>query len=653
MCSSSHKHHHAHKGLGTYAELIFAILSGVFLAIGYGLSFTELAYLSNYLYWGAYFLGGYFTAKEAVVAIFKGGFEIDFLMLVAAIGAAILGEWAEGALLLFLFSLGHALEHYAMEKARRSIAALGQLSPTTALVKKAGELVEVAVGELLFGDTIVVQPHAKIAADGLVLKGASSVNQAAITGESMPVDKVATIDAQQRFEDLLPEHRVFSGTINGDSALEVKVLKLTADSTLSRLIELVSKVESQQSPTQHFTKKIERYFVPGVLLLVVFLCFGFLIFEETFQESFYRAMSVLVAASPCALAISTPSAVLSGVARAAQGGVLIKGGKALEKLGEITAITFDKTGTLTEGKPQVVQIETFGAAAYTDLLKTLLAIESLSTHPLAKAVSLYCRENLTEHETSEASEVEAIQGKGIKALYEGEVCLIGNSKLFLAEEGEIAESVWLCYKELQEAGNTVMLVKKGNTFMGCVALRDVPRAKAKETLSRLAQQGIQEISMLTGDNQNVANAIAKEVGISKAIGGLLPEEKVAVIRQMGEEGVRVAMVGDGVNDAPAMVSSYVSVAMGAAGSDVALEVADVALMSDRLERLPFVVGLSRSSKKIIRQNLFISLGVVAFLIPAAIIGVAGIGETVLLHEGSTLLVVFNALRLLTYREHME
>ena len=339
---------HAHGGIfGERTEMIFAILSGALLGIGFGLSFVEglPGWASLACYVGAYFFGGFFTAKEAFETIRRGGFEIDFLMLVAATGAAILGEWAEGAFLLFLFSLGHALEHFAMEKARKSIAALADLAPPTALVRRNGDTVEVGIEELKIGDLIVVKPNTKIAADGVVVKGESTVNQAPITGESVPVDKFPAADPGKDFKDLsgIPaEHRAFAGAINGAGVLEVKVLKEAKDSTLSRLIKLVKEAETQKSPTQLFTDRFERWFVPAVLVLVVLLCFAFLVLDEPFSESFYRAMAVLVAASPCALAISTPSAVLAGVARAARAGVLIKGGGPLEDLGQLTAIAFDK-----------------------------------------------------------------------------------------------------------------------------------------------------------------------------------------------------------------------------------------------------------------------------------------------------------------------
>ncbi|HEA31421.1 MAG TPA: heavy metal translocating P-type ATPase, partial [Leeuwenhoekiella sp.] len=330
---------HAHGGIfGKNTELIFSIICGALLGIGFGFSYVDSIpdWVSLVLYIGAYFFGGFFTTKEAVQTVAKGGFEIDFLMLVAAIGAAILGEWAEGALLLFLFSLGHALEHYAMNKARKSIAALADLAPKTALLKKGGKTEEVGIEKLSISDIIVVKPNSKISADGVVVNGKSSVNQAPITGESVPVDKVPVEDTSKEYsqdDEIKDENRVFAGTINGNNTLEVKVIKEAKDSTLSRLVKLVNEAQTQKSPTQLLTDKFEKYFVPSVLILVGILLFAFLVIDEPFSASFYRAMAVLVAASPCALAISTPSAVLSGVARAARGGVLIKGGRPLEDLG--------------------------------------------------------------------------------------------------------------------------------------------------------------------------------------------------------------------------------------------------------------------------------------------------------------------------------
>jgi Cd2+/Zn2+-exporting ATPase len=648
---------HAHGGVfGKNTELIFSIICGALLGIGFGLSYVESIpdWVSLTLYIGAYFFGGFFTAKEAVQTVAKGGFEIDFLMLVAAIGAAILGEWAEGALLLFLFSLGHALEHYAMNKARKSIAALADLAPKTALLKKDGKTEEVGIEQLSIGDIIVVKPNSKISADGVVVNGKSSVNQAPITGESVPVDKLPVEDTGRDYsadDDIKDENRVFAGTINGNNTLEIKVIKEAKDSTLSRLVKLVNEAQTQKSPTQLLTDKFEKYFVPSVLILVGILLFAFLVIDEPFSASFYRAMAVLVAASPCALAISTPSAVLSGVARAARGGVLIKGGRPLEDLGVITALAFDKTGTLTEGKPKLTEVVPLGDIEENELLKIAVAVENLSDHPLAKAVVRDGKERLKGTDIIDASDLEAVLGKGIKASLGKDKIYIGNLDLYEdLDEAKPSEGISSKVKELEGGGNTTMLIRRNKEYIGIIALMDTPREAAKETLKKLKEIGIKRMIMLTGDNQKVADAVAKEIGLTDAWGSLLPEEKVDAIKKLKEQESKVAMVGDGVNDAPAMANSTVGIAMGAAGSDVALETADIALMADKLETLPFAIGLSRKAKAIIKQNLWVSLGIVALLIPSTIMGWANIGIAVVIHEGSTLLVVFNALRLLAYKK---
>ncbi len=648
---------HAHGGVfGKNTELIFSIICGALLGIGFGLSYVGSIpdWVSLGLYIGAYLFGGFFTAKEAIETIAKGGFEIDFLMLVAAIGAAILGEWAEGALLLFLFSLGHALEHYAMNKARKSIAALADLAPKTALLKKDGKTEEVGIEELDIGDIIVVKPNSKISADGVVVNGKSSVNQAPITGESVPVDKVPVEDTGRDYsedDDIKDENRVFAGTINGNNVLEIKVIKEAKDSTLSRLVKLVNEAQTQKSPTQLLTDKFEKYFVPSVLILVGILLLAFLVIDEPFSASFYRAMAVLVAASPCALAISTPSAVLSGVARAARGGVLIKGGRPLEDLGELTALAFDKTGTLTEGKPKLTEVVALGNIGENELLKIAVAVENLSDHPLAKAVVRDGKERLKGTEIPDASDLEAVLGKGIKASLAEDNIYIGNLDLYEdLDDAKPSEEISTKVKGLESGGNTTMLIRRNEEYIGIIALMDTPREAAKETLKKLKEIGIKRMIMLTGDNQKVADAVAKEIGLTDAWGSLLPEEKVEAIKKLKETESKVAMIGDGVNDAPAMANSTVGIAMGAAGSDVALETADIALMADKLETLPFAIGLSRKAKAIIKQNLWVSLTIVALLIPSTIFGLANIGIAVVIHEGSTLLVVFNALRLLAYKK---
>ncbi|MCG2430421.1 heavy metal translocating P-type ATPase [Aequorivita xiaoshiensis] len=649
------EHGHANLNfLGENTELYFAIISGVFWVTGVILSFISSvseSIVTPVFIIGAIF-GGVFTFSSAISGLLKGKFEIDFLMLFAAIGAAALGKWSESALLLFLFSLGHALEHYAMKRARKSISALSELAPPTALVKHNGNLKEVHIEQLKVGDIIVVKPNSTIAADGVVAKGTSAVNQASITGESMPITKLPSDSWKDDIEikNLLPEHRVFAGTINGSGALEIKVLKESKDSTLSRLIYLVKEAETQKSPTQHLTDRFEKYYVPSVLILVILLLFGFVVIDETFEQSFYRAMSVLIAASPCALAISTPSAVLAGIARAARQGVLIKGGRPLEDLGGVSAIAFDKTGTLTEGRPKLTHAIPFGNISSEQLLKVSVAVEALSDHPLAAAIVEGGKKELGDIDIPKAENLKALTARGIQADYNGGLVHIGNRRLFEELTGTaVPEEIDQKMAELEMEGNTAMIVHQENDYLGVIAAMDVARSEAISTLTALKRIGIKRMVMLTGDNQKVANAVAKIIGITDPMGSLLPEDKVTAIEKLKEgESGGVAMVGDGVNDAPAMAKSTVGIAMGAAGSDVALETADIALMADKLDNLPFAIGLSRKAKSIIKQNLIISLGMVAILVPLTIMGTIAIGPAVVFHEGSTLVVVLNALRLLRY-----
>ena len=412
-------HAHATGGpFGERSELIFAIFAGVLLALGWLLQWRDVGpgWLPRALYVGAYLFAGWFTAKEALENLRERRFAIDTLTLVAAIGAAALGKWAEGALLLFLFGIGHSLEQYAMGRARRAIEALAELAPDTATVRRDGSTQSIAVGDLQLGDVVIVRPNERLPADGVVVVGTTSVNQAPVTGESVPVDKRPTDDAKAAlaaFDKLGPEFRVFAGTINGAGAIEVMVARRAEQSTMARVVKMVTEAQAQRSPTQQFTERFERIFVPSVLVLVVVLLFAGFVIDEPFAATFYRAMAVLVAASPCALAISVPSAVLSGVARAARGGVLIKGGGALENLGTLTSIAFDKTGTLTEGKPRLTDAVAAPGASEDELLSVALAVEEQSDHPLALAVVAGARERLAgRSKPATAADVKSLTGRG-------------------------------------------------------------------------------------------------------------------------------------------------------------------------------------------------------------------------------------------------
>ena len=616
-------------------ELALSLLSGVFLAAAYfGETFFALPKIAALaLYVLAYLAGGFDATRHGFKAALHLKFDIDFLMVVAAIGAAVLGEWAEGALLLFLFSFGHALEHAAMDKARRAIKALADISPKTARVRRDNREEEMPVENLQRGDLVIVRPGERIPIDGKIREGNSQLDQSPITGESVPVEKSAGDD-------------VFAGSINGEGALEIEVTKLAQDSTLARVIKMVEEAQTQKSPTQRLTQKITRVFVPATLIAVVMVIFlpplaGWLEWSEALR----RAMTMLVAASPCALAIATPAAILAGIAQAARNGVLIKGGVHLENLGELSAIAFDKTGTITHGRPEVVDIVVLDNLPENELIQIAASVESRSQHPLAKAVVRLAEQRKIS--LLEIGEVQSITGQGVRSKIGDDVISIGNLKLF-GDSDNVPASIVTQVQTLQTSGKTTMLVQRNDKFIGILGLVDEPRAEAKAALARLKQIGIRQTIMLTGDNERVAATIANAVGLSDFRAGLMPEDKVAAIKNLLAQYGKVAMVGDGVNDAPALANASVGIAMGGAGTDVALETADVALMSDALDKLPFAVGLSRQARRIITQNLFLSLGVIALLLPSALLGITGIGIAIVVHEGSTLVVVANALRLLGF-----
>ncbi|WP_422035571.1 heavy metal translocating P-type ATPase [Reyranella sp.] len=649
-------HSHAHGGpFGKHTELIFSLGCGALLSVGFALEKlfpTTPTWVPLALYVGAYAAGGFFTVREATDNIRQGKFEIDTLMLVAAAGAAILGAWVEGALLLFLFSLGHSLEHFAMGRATQAIEALAKLAPQTATVRRDGKDTDVSVDQLVVGDIVLVRPNERLPADGFVMKGESSVNQAPVTGESIPVDKRAVTDiseARNRPEIVDAASRVYAGTINGAGQIEIEVTRRSNDSVLARVVKMVSEAEAQKSPTQRFTDQFQKHFVPVVLTLAVLLLFAGVFIDEPFSSTLYRSMAVLVAASPCALAIATPSAVLSGVARAARGGVLIKGGAPLEALGAVQVMAFDKTGTLTEGRPQIVDVAPVEGVTELELLEVAVAVEQASDHPLAQAIVRDGKQRLGTRELRRVDDLKSLTGRGVMATLGDEPVWIGKAEMFGQDSiPSLGESALKAVARLREAGRTTMAVKWGQRDLGVIGLIDTPREGAKEMLKRLRALGITRMVMLSGDHQKVANAVAQEVGLDEARGDLMPEDKVTTIRQLRDEAKIVAMVGDGVNDAPAMATASVGIAMGAAGSDVALETADIALMADKLEHLPFAVALSRHTRSIIFQNIVLSLGVVVLLVPATIFGL-GIGPAVIVHEGSTLVVVFNALRILAYK----
>ena len=627
-------------------ELAWSLASGMFLAVAWGLDrWLQLPLVVSLgLYAVSYVFGALDNVGHLVKDLRKGHFHfnIDLLMVVAAVGAAIIGEYAEGALLLFLFSLGHALEHYALGRARHAITALAELAPSRATVirEQAGVRTEVllSIADVRAGDLVVIKPAERIPVDGTVAEGRSSVNQAPITGESVPVEKSAGA-------------LVFAGSVNGEGALVVTVTAALGDRTLDRVVKLVAEAETQKAPTQRFTDRFERVFVPlvlvaDVLLIVVPSLAGW----STWSESFYRAMALLVAASPCALALGTPAAVLAGIAQAARKGVLIKGGAPLESLGDIDTLAMDKTGTITKGEPAVTDLLPADGVDEDELLRITAAVEQRSQHPLARAITTAAAQrNMALPETGE---LVAVTGRGLRSSVGGETVEVG--RLLMFDDAPDAsdqppENIRAAVAALEQRGRSTMVVRYGMRWLGVIGIADEPRADIPRTLARLRSVGIRRIVMLTGDNAGAANAIASAVGIDDVRAGLMPEDKVTAIKALAETG-RVAMVGDGVNDAPALAHATVGIAMGGAGTAAALETADVALMSDDLGRLPFAIALSRQSRRIIKQNLTVSLGVIALLVIATVSGLIGIGPAVIMHEGSTLVVVLNALRLLRYAD---
>ena len=623
-------------------------LSALFFLAGLGASLAQSA-ASRPLYIAAILAGGVFPLRAAWRALGERWLDIDALMILAAAGAMALDRWAEAALLLSLFSVGHALEHYATARARSSIAALTDLAPPQATAWRGGAWRSVRAEELTVGERVLVKPHERIPADGEVVRGESEVDESALTGESIPAAKAARDAAAETAERRT--HQVFAGSLNGGGALEILVGRTPEDTTLAQLVRLVESSERQKSATQRFADRVSRFYVPAVVAVVALLCFAFVLLDEPPARSFYRAMAVLVAASPCALAISTPSAVLAAVARAARAGVLVKGGGPLEALAEVRAFAFDKTGTLTRGLPRLTHVRPLAPSTEEDLLAVVVAIEGLSDHPLARAIARDGAARLRKlgRAAPEAEAMRGITARGVEATIGGTPHYIGNRHLF----DERATWPWPTelgpeIDELQRGGHTAMLVGTRDRPLGYIAVMDTPRPEAASALRSLRERGVEATAMLTGDQQAVARAVAEEVGITDPKGGLLPGEKVDAVADLRDRYGAVAMVGDGVNDAPALATADVGIAMGAAGSDVALETAGIVLLADRLDRLAWVYGLSKATRRIIHQNLWIALGTVVVLVPLTLFGLAEIGPAVIGHEGSTVVVALNALRLLRH-----
>ena len=584
----------------------------------------------------SYLAGGYYGVLEGIESLRHREINVDLLMVLAAGGAALVNQWHEGAILLFLFSLSNVLQSYALDRSRQAIRALLDLRPDTAKVRRNDSVIEIGIEDLKHGDIVILEPGERIPIDGKVIQGTSSVNQASITGESIPVVK--------QIGDT-----VFAGTLNENGALDIEVTHLASESTLSRIIELVETAQQHRANKQRFLDVFEQYYAIIVIAFTLLLIFiPPLVSNIDFNDNFYRAMVILVVASPCALVISTPASILSAIANAARKGILFKGGAHLESLADIRVVALDKTGTLTTGQPKVTEIIPFNGIDKIELLKMVASVESRSEHPLAEAI--VHKANQQNLDITEPTEFEALRGMGLKATYQDEVVFVGSERLFRQKSIPMPDDILRQKHELEANGQTVLLVYR-NKFLGLIALADTARPEAVALVEHLHEVGIEKVVMLTGDNEHTAAAIANQTGIDEFYANLLPEDKVTQLQTLQNQYGEVAMVGDGVNDAPALATATIGIAMGVAGTDVALETADMVLMSSELNKIPYAIALSKHAQRVVWQNIIFSVGVIVVLVIAALLpmidlrlpfGVVG-------HEGSTLIVVGNGLRLLFYR----
>ncbi|MDQ0199985.1 heavy metal translocating P-type ATPase [Neobacillus ginsengisoli] len=611
------------------------ILSGVLIALGFLGSYNGISSLiTTFLYAVAMVISGYKPVKSAFYSIKSRSLDMNVLMSAAAIGAALIGEWFEGATVVWLFALGILLQTKSIEKTRSSIRNLMELAPPEAWVKAGSEISKKPVEEISIGDIIIVKPGDKIPLDGEIIHGESSVNQAPITGESIPVDKEMG-------------DTVYAGTINENGSLEIKVTKLVEDTTISKIIHLVEEAQEQKAPTEAFVDKFARIYTPIVFVLALVIMvlpptLGF----GTWGEWFYKGLELLVVACPCALVISTPVAIVSAIGNAAKNGVLIKGGTFLEVAGAINAIAFDKTGTLTEGKPKVEEIKTLNVSD-DELLSLALTLEDYSTHPIAKEIVRYAIEKGVPSKNGEF--FKSIVGKGVQATIEGIIYYAGNMKLF-EEINTPLELIKNNVQEMLSKGKTVVIIGTQQQIYGIIAVSDTIRETTVSALKGLKQSGINQTVMLTGDNEGTANLIASKANVNRYFAELLPEDKVDAIKQLQNEGHKVAMVGDGINDAPALAVADLGIAMGGAGTDTAMETADIILMADNLEKLPHTIKLSRRALAIIKQNIWFSIIVKIIALALIFPGWLTLWIAVLSDTGAALIVILNAIRLLKVKE---
>jgi len=615
-------------------------LSGACIVVGLAVQAMDVNGPAAWLpFVAAVALSGTQTARRAWMSLVARRLDIYVLMMVAVIGAVALGEWAESASVVFLFALAQILEARAMERARGAIRALMDLAPAEALVRRCRGESRIPVDQVQVGDVVIVKPGEKIPLDGTVSTGDSYVNQAPITGESLPVEKTRGDD-------------VFAGSINGRGALEVEVTRLRRDSTLARVIHLVETAQSQRAPSQTFVDRFARVYTPIVLALAVAIAvLPPLLLSAAWGDWIYRALVLLVISCPCALVISTPVSIVSALAAAARKGVLIKGGARLEQLASVRCVAFDKTGTLTHGRLRVTDVVSLNGMVAADVLGIAASIETRSEHPIGRAIVQ--RAQADGLVLSAVSGVEALPGRGAQGLIGGLVggvvgprrVLVGNRRLF-EERGISDPAIATTLDELANAGRSGVIVALDGTAIGIVGVADQVREAAKDTIELLRGHGVCHVVLLTGDQTAAARALAASVGIADFRAELLPEHKLAAVGELRAEHGALAMVGDGVNDAPALAAADVGIAMGVAGSDTALETADVALMADELAKIPFAIRLSRAAARNIRLNIGFSLGLKAAFLVLAIFGAASLWMAVVADTGASLIVIANALRLL-------
>ena len=623
------------KQKANYKVYISAIILMVsfFLRLHYG----EGHFIPTAGYATAILIGGYSLFIKGFKNLIRLNFDMATLMTVAILGAAAIGEWGEGAVIVILFAISEALERYSMDKARQSIESLMDIAPNEALVRRGNEELIVSVDDVQINDIMVVKPGQKLAMDGVVTEGVSTINQAAITGESVPVTKMT-------------DDEVFAGTLNCEGLLEVKVTKRVEDTTLSKIIHLVEEAQAERAPTQQFIDRFAKYYTPGIIIFAFLLVvIPPLFFGGVWSEWIYRGLAVLVVGCPCALVISTPVSIVTAIGNAAKHGVLIKGGIHLEEAGTLKVIAFDKTGTLTKGIPAVTDIISFGKNER-ELLAVTAAIEKGSEHPLASAIVKKAEENDIRMDDFTVEQFQSLTGRGVKAKVNNELYYVGSPTFIEQLHGEMDGAKKQKMIELQSEGKTVVVLASENEVLSLFAIADEVRETPQEVIQKLYQAGIEKTVMLTGDNQRTAKAIGKKVGVTEVKADLLPEDKLKMVKELKSQHGSVAMVGDGVNDAPALAASTLGVAMGGAGTDTALETADIALMSDDLSKLPYTIKLSRRALAIIKQNITFSLAIKALALLLIVPGWLTLWLAIFADMGATLLVTLNSLRLLRVKE---